>query len=86
MSWLIDLFSRGARGEIVKITKVKASRATYLSADLRERIELHLEVEGGHKLVLDLSSEQARKLLQEVGASYEAIHPPLRPDLRGTWN
>ena len=86
MTWLFEIFGKGEAGETIRILDIEASRAVYHGSDVKERIELRLKIEGGHKLTLDLDSALARKLLTQVTSSYEAIHPNLRPDLRGTGN
>lgn len=81
------LFGPGREGRTLKVLKLKASRAVYHNADI-QRVEVEVEVESGdgpQKIILDMSTKQAGMLVRDVTNAYDAIHPPLRPRLGGTW-
>lgn len=84
MSWLRDLLQKSDAGGTIRVTKIGASRALFTGPDIKERVEVRLEIEDGHTLVLDLNIDQCFHLITGLSAVYTAVNPPLRPDLRGT--
>ena len=86
MTWLSQLFKRTDAGESIRAKKVLASRAVYTDQDVKERVEVKVEVEDGHTLILDLNTSQVVVLIRNLTAAYEAINPPLRADTRGAWS
>jgi hypothetical protein len=62
--------------EPMTITNVRAGRAIYGDEDHSE-IEITLEVEGSHTLMLRLPPRLAHSLNRQVTTAYLAINPPL---------
>ena len=49
---------------------------------------MEVEVETGdgpQRIILDMSVAQAGKAVHDLTNAYDAIHPPLRPRMGGTW-
>lgn len=74
------LLARSVR-EALPVSKVRASRARYISPDI-QRVEIEFEVDEG-RLTLDLHPSQALQLINELSSAYTAINPPLPPRARG---
>lgn len=80
-----DLFGKGREGRTIPVKSVRASRARYVTPDI-QRCELEIELEGGERIILDMNVEQVAKAVHELINVHDAIHPPLRPRMGGTWS
>lgn len=64
-----------SRAAIV-VKDIEAARAVYLDAE-RQRIEVKVTDEAGNHLTLEMTSQQAHRLIAHMTTAYQAIHPQL---------
>lgn len=63
--------------EATRVKKIRGVRAKYINPDHNE-VNIDFVNEAGEQLTLQLTPDQARGLIGDMSAAYEAINPPLR--------
>ena len=59
------------------VTKIGASRAMYIDADI-QRVEVRILTSDNFEVILSLTPHQTAELIEQMTMSYYAINPPLR--------